>query len=77
MSDADFVKIFTGNQIDTQLLKTNLEAIGIDPIVKQDSHLGVSAYLVTDYQELMKIYVHKSELERANTVLNETFESED
>ena len=73
MADSEFIEIFTGNQIDTEHLKQNLESQGIQPIVKQDNHLGVSAYLVTDYQELYKIWVHESEVEKANTILKDTF----
>jgi hypothetical protein len=72
MFDSEFVKIFSGNQIDAEHLKQNLEAQGIEPIVK-DTNLGVNAALASDYTELKEIYVHETELDKANAILKETF----
>ncbi|HZW62961.1 MAG TPA: DUF2007 domain-containing protein [Flavobacteriaceae bacterium] len=72
MLNSEFVKLFSGNQIDTQHLKQNLEAEGIEPIIK-DTNLGVNAALATDYSEYKELYVHQSELERAKAILKDTF----
>ncbi|HLT54140.1 MAG TPA: DUF2007 domain-containing protein [Flavobacteriaceae bacterium] len=73
MSDSKFIKVFSGNIFEAERLKEALEAEGISPVVKNDNHIGVSAYLVTDYQELKEVFVHESEEEKALEIVESTF----
>lgn len=72
MFDSDYIKVFSGSIIEVEHLKQNLEEAGIEPILKE-TNLGINAALATDYQGLREIYVHKSEVEKAKTLIKEAF----
>ena len=40
---------------------------------QKETNLGINAALATDYQGLREIYVHKSEVEKAKTLIKEAF----
>jgi len=70
--ETHYEKIYSGNFIVVQLLVSRLEDAGINPILKDESQIGLSAVLVSDYQGLIDLYVHENELEKANTIVNTT-----
>jgi len=72
MADSEYIKVFSGNLIDSQNIIQNLEDDGIEPIVK-DTNLGITAALATDYLELKEIYVHESEVDKATSIIESIF----
>lgn len=72
MANSEYVKVFSGNLIDSQNILQNLKDVGIEPIVK-DTNLGITAALATDYLELKEIYVHETELEKATSIVESIF----
>ena len=70
--ESHYEKIYSGNFIVIQLLSARLEQVGITPIVKDESHLGLSAVGVSDYQGEIDLYVHEDEKEKAEAVINTT-----
>ena len=70
--ESHYKKIYSGNFIVIQLLAARLEQNGINPIVKDESHLGLSAVGVSDYQGEIDLYVHENEADKAGQVVNDT-----
>ncbi len=70
--ESHYEKIYSGNFIVIQLLVARLKDAGINPIVKDESHLGLSAVGVSDYQGEIDLYVHENESEEANEIVQIT-----
>jgi hypothetical protein len=70
--ETNYEKIYSGNFIVVQLLVSRLEDAGINPIMKDESQIGLSAVLVSDYQGMIDLYVNQSELDKANTIVSTT-----
>jgi len=70
--ESQYEKIYSGNFIVIQLLKSRLEDVGITPIVKDESQLGLSAVGVSDYQGQIDLFVHEDEKDKANAVVKVT-----
>ena len=71
MQESNYTKIFTGGLIESQLIQTRLESIDIEPILKDQSNLGLSAALVTEYPKLIEVFVNNDELEKAIPIVEE------
>ena len=67
--ESHYKKIHSGNFIVIQLIAERLKEVGINPIVKDESHLGLSAVGVSDYQGEIDLYVHENEEEKAIPVV--------
>ena len=70
--ESHYVKIHAGNLLIVQLIKSNLEDIGIVPILKDDMQTGFTAVLATDYEGLVEVYVHEDEMDKAIPVVQRT-----
>ncbi|MBT8252518.1 MAG: DUF2007 domain-containing protein [Flavobacteriaceae bacterium] len=70
--ESHYKKIYSGNFIVVQLLTARLEEIGISPIIKDESHLGLSAVGVSDYQGEIDLYVHENEMDKAGPIVEAT-----
>ena len=70
--ESEYKKIYSGNFITIQLLESRLKDKGITPIVKDESHLGLSAVGVSDYQGEIDLYVHEDETKRAEEIIQST-----
>ena len=70
--ESQYVKIHSGNLLIVQLIKSNLEDIGIVPILKDDMQTGFTAVLATDYEGLVEVYVHEDEMDKAIPVVKRT-----
>ena len=70
--ETNYEKIYSGNFIVVQLLVSRLEDAGINPIMKDESQIGLSAVLVSDYQGMIDLYVNQSELDEANAIVSTT-----
>ena len=67
--ETHYKKIYSGNFIVIQLLTTRLQDIGINPIIKDESQIGLSAVGVSDYQGQIDLYVHEDEKDKAVPVV--------
>ena len=70
--ETHYKKVYSGNFIIIQLLTTRLKEVGISPIVKDESQLGLSAVGVSDYQGEIDLYVHENEADQATSVVETT-----
>lgn len=65
MFDSNYIKVFTGSFIVVQLIADRLNAIGINPVVKDETESGRLAGFGASIQGLQEIYVHNDELNKA------------
>ncbi|WP_100613053.1 putative signal transducing protein [Confluentibacter lentus] len=65
MFNSDYIKIFTGSFIIVQLISKKLNAIGINPVIKDETESGRLAGFGASIQGLQEIYVHEDELDKA------------
>lgn len=75
MTDSQYIKIYSGGTIIVQILKQRLEAVGINPIIKDETESGRLAGFGTAYIGQAEVYVHESEATVAVKTL-ETVRSE-
>ena len=69
--ESNYIKIFEGNFIIVQLVKTKLEDIGINPIIKDENESGRLGGFVHDIPRVPQVFVHESEVEKALHIVNE------
>ncbi|QRM90012.1 DUF2007 domain-containing protein [Lacinutrix sp. WUR7] len=62
MEESNYIKIYTGNFIVTQLMVDKLEAVGITAIIKDESESGRLGGFGTFNQGTQELYVNKDEL---------------
>ncbi|MBT8261162.1 MAG: DUF2007 domain-containing protein [Bacteroidia bacterium] len=70
--ETHYVKVHSGNLLVAQLIKSNLEDVGIVPILKEDMQTGFTAVLATDYEGLIEVYVHEDEADTAIPIVQST-----
>lgn len=63
--ETQYTNIYTGSFIIAQRIQSNLEDVGIEPILKDEYKIGLRAVLVTDYPRLIEVFVHNDELEKS------------
>jgi hypothetical protein len=61
--DSSYIKIYTGSFIIAQLIVDKLDAVGISPIVKDESESGRLAGFGSSVQGYQEIYVNEEELD--------------
>ncbi|RAJ11885.1 putative signal transducing protein [Olleya aquimaris] len=69
--ESEYIKIFQGNFIIVQLVKTRLEEIGINPVIKDGNESGRLGGFVYDTPRVPEVFVHESELKKAMTIVNQ------
>jgi len=67
--ETHYTKIYTGNFIIVQRIAGLLEAIGISPVIKDESESGRLAGFGAATQGLQDVFVHNDELEKATPVI--------
>ncbi|MGK0253992.1 MAG: hypothetical protein ACI9OE_001478 [Mariniflexile sp.] len=71
MKDSNYEKIFTGNFAVVRRIEMELNALDINPIIKDQSESailgGFGGTFAPDFQE---VFVHKDELDRASEIVN-------
>ena len=72
MTDSNYIKIYTGNFAVVKRITIELNALDINPVVKDQAESailgGFGGSLAPDFQE---VYVHKDELEKATKIVND------
>lgn len=69
MNDSNYTKIFTGNFIMVQRISSDLERHDISAVVKDETESGRLAGFGAPIQGQQELYVHKDELEKALSIL--------
>ena len=65
MEESNYTKIYTGNFIITQLIVDNLQAVGISPVVKDETESARLGGFGTFNQGTQELYVNNDELDIA------------
>jgi len=66
--ESHYTRIYTGSMIIVQLLTSKLADIGITPVIKEQNESGLDPKIYGGHL-LQEIYVHKDELDKAVTVV--------
>lgn len=69
MTDSNYIKIFTGNLISSQIIISELEKIDIYAVVKEQSESGLLTPVFGGSRDYQEIFVHKDEFEKASSIL--------
>ncbi|MCE1199663.1 MAG: DUF2007 domain-containing protein [Marinilabiliales bacterium] len=69
----ELVWIFTGTEVLVDLLKAELEEIGIGTIVRNDYLSGISVGFMGGTPTSIDLFIQKADLEAAQPVLDEFF----
>jgi len=67
----DIVKVFTGGAVTVNLLRTELEAIGISPVIKNGKQSGASAGFIGGTDTSVELHISQSELEQAKVIIED------
>jgi hypothetical protein len=68
---SNYKKIFTGESLATKQLVNKLHEIGIEAVVKDEAESARLAGFASSMLGQVDLYVHKDEVEKALTVINE------
>jgi hypothetical protein len=69
MIESNYIKIFTGNFILVQRISEELNAVGINPVIKDETESGRLAGFGASIQGLQEIYVHEEEVSQAAEIV--------
>ncbi|MFB9052569.1 DUF2007 domain-containing protein [Formosa undariae] len=72
MDDSNYIRVFTGSFIITQRIIQDLEAAGINAIVKDESESGRLAGFGSSIQGQQDLYVNKDEQQAAAKIIEAT-----
>jgi hypothetical protein len=67
----DIIKVFVGGAVTVNLLKTELEVIGIYPIIKNGRQTGASAGFIGGTDTSVELYISQSETEKAEVIVED------
>lgn len=68
--ESNYIKIYTGSFIISQLIITRLQEIGISPVVKDESESGRLAGFGAAVPGNQELYVRNEELDKATSVVS-------
>lgn len=69
MLDSEYVKVYDGNFIIINRIKTELNAIGINPIIKDESESYRLSGIAPSIQGFQEVFVHEDELDKVTTII--------
>lgn len=72
MDGSNYIKVFTGNFIIVQRIIADLENQAINAVVKDETESGRLAGFGAPIQGQQEVYVHKDELEKAKSIIDNT-----
>ncbi len=68
--DSNYTRIFIGSQVEVQAVLTQLEAVGISAVVKDEAESARLAGFGSPPIRTTEVYVHNDELAKAKSALN-------
>jgi len=66
----ELIKVFSGSEIVTNLLKSELEEAGIPSLLKND-FAGLAAGYITNVPTSVALYINESDMEAAEPLISE------
>lgn len=69
--ETDLVKVYTGTEITVNLLKGELEKIGVSSIIKDKFKSGISAGFGTGVPSAIDLFINEQDLEKATPLIDE------
>lgn len=66
---SDYTKIYTGNPFISQLISMELQDMGIEPIIKDESESARLAGFAANIDGDREIHVHKEQVDKAMAVV--------
>lgn len=61
----DYIKVFGGNSLEANRVKSSLQEIGIEPVVKNENESARLAGFGTSLSAIIELFVHKDEEKKA------------
>ena len=68
--ETNLIRVFTGTEINADLLKEQLEEIGIAALIKNDFQSGLSVGFVSGTPSSIDVYIQESDLKKAESTIN-------
>ena len=69
--NSNLVKVYTGTEITVQLLKGELEKIGVSSVIKDKFKSGISAGFGTGVPSAIDLFIDENNLEKAKPLIEE------
>ncbi|MDT7829991.1 DUF2007 domain-containing protein [Pricia sp. S334] len=73
---SDYTKIYTGNSMLTQRIVSELQKMGIEPVVKDESESARLAGFAANIDGDREIHVHNDEVEKAQSIVERILKEE-
>ncbi len=70
--ESHYIKIFTGSFIIVQLITSKLEAVGISPVIKDETESGRLAGFGPPIPGQQEMFVHENEIDKAAPIVQST-----
>ena len=67
------VRIYTGSQVDVNLLEARLEAEEIGSLTKDNYNSGLSAGFASNNNQMVDVYVEQVNVEKAKKIVEDLF----
>lgn len=68
---SNLIRVYTGTELTVNLLKDELESVGIPSMVQNDFISGVSAGFAGGLPSSIDLFIQESDLEQAEPIINE------
>jgi hypothetical protein len=65
------IKVFTGTELQVNLLKEELENAGIGSMINSDFHSGISAGFGGGYPSEIELLIQKKDFQKAESIIKE------
>ncbi len=70
-TDNELIRVFTGSEVLVNLLKAELEEVGVGAIVENDYLSGISVGFMGGTPSSVELYIQKSDLKVAEPFISE------
>jgi hypothetical protein len=70
-NENDLIKIFSGTEISVNLLKDELESVGISAMIQNDFQSGITAGFFGGGTSAVDIFVQEADQKEAEPIINE------
>lgn len=67
----ELIKIFSGSEIAANLLKAELQEVGIPSLIKNDFQMGISSGFAGGIPNLIDLFINESDRKKAEPTVKE------
>lgn len=71
----ELIRVFSGTEISVNLLKDELETVGISAMIQNDFQSGITAGFFGGGTSAVDLFIQESDLKNAEQIINEFFKS--